>query len=93
MALILQEYTVKNPIFVFLTFLTDFSNHLLSASASCYFSNLLWLFILFIWGPKNGLQQEIYRKKKHHEAKDDTPSPDSEHDLFLHRSSTSVTVT
>ena len=32
MALILQEYTVKNPIFVFLTFLTDFSDHLLSAS-------------------------------------------------------------
>jgi len=56
MALILQEYTVKNPIFVFLTSLTDFSDHLLSASASCYFSNLLWLFILFhLFGdPKMG---------------------------------------
>jgi len=30
----------------------------LSASASCYFSNLLWLyiFIYILWGPKNGLQ-------------------------------------
>jgi hypothetical protein len=56
MALILQEYTVKNPIFVFLTSLTDFSDRLLSASASCYFSNLLWLFILFhLFGdPKMG---------------------------------------
>ena len=27
--------------------MTDFSDHLPSASASCYFSNLLWLFILF----------------------------------------------
>jgi hypothetical protein len=56
MALILQEYTVKNPIFVFLTSLTDFSDHLLSASASCYFSNILWLFILFhLFGdPKMG---------------------------------------
>jgi hypothetical protein len=59
MALILQKYTVKNPIFVFLTSLTDFSDHLLSASASCYFSNLFWLyiFIYILWGPKNRLQQ------------------------------------
>jgi hypothetical protein len=37
----------------------QFSNHFLSASASCYFSNLLWLyiFIYILWGPKNGLQQ------------------------------------
>ena len=35
----------QNPIFVFLYSLTNF----LSTSASCYFSNLLWLFILFIF--------------------------------------------
>ena len=37
----------------------QFSNHFLSASASCYFSNLLWLyiFIYILRGPKNGLQQ------------------------------------
>jgi hypothetical protein len=64
MALILQEYTVKNPIFVFLTSLTDFSDHLMSASASCYFSNLLWLFILFhLFGdPKMGYNNPIFQK-------------------------------
>jgi len=38
--------------------LTDFPTIFLSASASCYFSNLLWLyiFIYILWGPKNGLQ-------------------------------------
>jgi len=37
----------------------QFSNHFLSASASCYFSNLIWLYIFLyiLWGPKNGLQQ------------------------------------
>jgi hypothetical protein len=64
MALILQEYTVKNPIFVFLTSLTDISDHLMSASASCYFSNLLWLFILFhLFGdPKMGYNNPIFQK-------------------------------
>jgi hypothetical protein len=33
----------------------------MSASASCYFSNLLWLyiFIYILWGPKNGLQHSF----------------------------------
>jgi len=44
--------------------LTDFSDHLLSASASCYFSNLLWLFILFhLFGdPKMGYNSDNKKK-------------------------------
>ena len=51
-------YCQKSNLCIF-NLIDQFSNHVLSASASCYFSNLLWLyiFIYILWGPKNGLQQ------------------------------------
>jgi hypothetical protein len=53
-------YCQKSNLCIF-TLLDQFSNHFLSASASCYFPNLLWLyiFIYILWGPKNGLQQYL----------------------------------
>ena len=51
-------YCQKSNLCIF-NLIDQFSNHFLSASASCYFSNLLWLYIYIyiLWGPKNGLQQ------------------------------------
>jgi hypothetical protein len=51
-------YCQKSNLCIF-NHIDQFSNHFLSASASYYFSNLLWLyiFIYILWGPKNGLQQ------------------------------------
>jgi hypothetical protein len=57
-------YCQKSNLCIF-NLIDQFSNHFLSASASCYFSNLIWLyiFIYILWGPKNGLQQllQLYR--------------------------------
>jgi len=51
-------YCQKSNLCIF-NLIDRLSNHFLSASASCYFSNLLWLYIYIyiLWGPKNGLQQ------------------------------------
>ena len=49
----------QKSIFVFLTSLTNFSDHFLSALACYYFSDLFgYLFYLFLWRPENGLQQQ-----------------------------------
>jgi hypothetical protein len=53
-------YCQKSNLCIF-NLIDQFSNHFLGTSASCYFSNLLWLyiFIYILWGPKNGLQQRL----------------------------------
>ena len=52
---IFQEYTAKNPIFVFFNLLDQFSDHFLSASASCNFLTVFgYLFNFFCGDPKMG---------------------------------------